>query len=334
MSNFLWMRKWKILVVDAQDNEALNVSDLHVKFKVKKSSEIYNFATVEIYNLTSETEQKILKEGDRVIIEAGYEGYLKTAADGSISESTEVKNGKEETQEKQYGKIFDGQIIYPSRRKENNTDYVLSLLCVDGANILGANFVAKTINAGVNQRQIVDAVCEKSIIKIPTNNITQGLSGQKLPRGKVIFGEPINLIADIARGNAATYWINDGKLNMSKLTDAADDEAIIQSPETGLIGTPTQTQYGANFRLLLNPAVKMRSLVQLTNSEIVEAQPTPGQNKQTPLDPDWIYQVIELTHTGDTMGNDWHTDCTAVSRYGKGALAALMANASQNPNGV
>lgn len=323
MSKYLWMRKWKILVVDAQDKEALNVSDLHVKFTIKKSREIYNFATIEIYNLTAETEQKILKEGDRVLVEAGYEGYLNTSSDGTISE----------TQEKQYGKIFDGQIIYPTRRKENNTDYVLSLLCVDGANLLSANFVSKTLNKGINQRQIVDAVCEKSLVRIPTNDITQGLSGQKLPRGKVIFGEPIDLIADVARGNGASYWIDDGKLNMSKLTDVAEDEAIVQSPETGLVGMPTQTQYGANFKLLLNPAVKMRSLVQLKNSEIVEAQATPGQ-VQTQLDTDWIYQVIEFTHTGDTMGNDWYTDCVAVSRYGKGALPALMTNMTQNPNGV
>lgn len=56
MSSYLWMRKWKILVVDAQDKEALNVSDLHVKFTVKKSREINNYSTVEIYNLTAATE--------------------------------------------------------------------------------------------------------------------------------------------------------------------------------------------------------------------------------------------------------------------------------------
>ena len=145
MSSYLWMRKWKILVVDDQDKEALNVSDLHVKFTVKKSREINNYSTVEIYNLTAATEQKILKEGDRIIIEAGYEGYLTAGADGSVQEA---KDAEGNTQEKQYGVIFDGKIIYPSRRKENNTDYVLSLLCVDGANVLGKNFIAKTLNKG------------------------------------------------------------------------------------------------------------------------------------------------------------------------------------------
>lgn len=140
MSSYLWMRKWKILVVDDQDKEALNVSDLHVKFTVKKSREINNYSTVEIYNLTAATEQKILKEGDRIIIEAGYEGYLTTSADGSVQEA---KDAEGNTQEKQYGVIFDGKIIYPSRRKENNTDYVLSLLCVDGANVLAKILLLK-----------------------------------------------------------------------------------------------------------------------------------------------------------------------------------------------
>ncbi len=323
MSGHLWMRKWKILVVDAQDNEALNVSDLRVVFSVKRSREAASFATVEIYNLTSETEQRIIEEGDRVIIEAGYEGYLETSADGTI----------QETQAKQYGKIFDGQVVYPRRRKENNTDYVLSLLCIDGKNPLRLNFVAKTLNKGLNQRQVLQAVCDKSQTKIPTNTITQGLSGQKLPRGKVIFGEPKDCIGDIARGNGASYWIEDGMLNMTKLTDVAQDEAIVVTPTTGLIGTPSQTQDGASFRVLLNPAIGMKSLVQIKNSEITEAQTQPG-TKQSALDPDWIYQVIELTHHGDTAGNDWYTDCNSVSRYGVGALPALLSNAAQNPNGV
>ena len=323
MSGFLWMRKWRVLVIDAQDKEALNVSDLRIKFTVKKSREVSNFANVEIYNLNTETEARILKEGDRLIIEAGYEGYLETSADGEVRE----------VQEKQYGKIFDGKIIYPTRRKENNTDYVLSLLCIDGRNIMCGNLVSKTLNKGLNQRQVLEAVCEKAKATIPTNEITQGLSGQKLPRGKVIFGEAIDFISDIARGNAATYWVQDGKLNVGKITDVAKGDAIVVTPQTGLIGMPTQTQYGANFRLLLNPAVGLWGMVQIKNSEIVEAQVKPG-DQQKPLDEDWIYQVTELVHTGDTRGNDWYTDCSAVSRGGKTALAALCESSAQNPNGV
>lgn len=326
MSNYLWIRKWKILVVDAQDKEALNVSNMRVKFSVKKSREISNFATVEIYNLTAETEQKIIKEGDRVIIEAGYEGYLTAGADGTVKQADGAPA-------QQYGKIFDGKVIYPSRRKENNTDYILSLLCVDGDNVFQQNFVSMTFNKGLNQRQVLESVCNKSQTKIPTNSITDNLSKQQLPRGKVVFGEPKDYIADIARGNSASYWMEDGELVVSKLTDNAQGEAIVVSPKTGLIGMPEQTQYGANFKLLLNPAVHMRSLVKIANSEIIEAAAKPGV-QQAGLDPDWIYQVIELVHRGDTRGEDWCTECTGVSRYGVGMLPALMANSAQNPLGT
>lgn len=329
MSNYLWMRKWKILVTDKQDKEALNVSDLRVVFNIRRAREAAAFATVEIYNLTADTEKKIIEEGDRIIIEAGYEGYLTTDAEGNI---TEQKDKDGNTQEKQYGKIFDGEVIWPSRRKENNTDYVLALVCVDGKNVMKQNFVKKTLTKGLNQRQVLAAVCDKSETKIPTNTITQGLSGQKLPRGKVIFGEPRDAISDIARGNGASYWIEDGQLNMTKLSDPAKDEAIVVSPTTGLVGTPTQTQYGANFKVLLNPAIKMEGLVQI-KAEINEAQSSPG-SQQSQLDPDGIYQVIEVTHHGDTCGNDWYTDCKTVSRYGTGALPALLSNAAQNPNGA
>ena len=37
-----------------------------------------NHAEVKIYNLNKDTEEKIIKEGDRLIISAGYEGYLNT----------------------------------------------------------------------------------------------------------------------------------------------------------------------------------------------------------------------------------------------------------------
>ena len=36
------------------------------------------------------------------------------------------------SQRKQYGKIFDGQIVQAVRSKENNTDYVLTLVCLEG----------------------------------------------------------------------------------------------------------------------------------------------------------------------------------------------------------
>lgn len=310
----MWLRKWRVLVTDAKDEVALDVSDLRITFEVRYAREISNYSTLHIYNLNQETEKRIISEGDRVIIEAGYES-----------------EGDDKPQ--RYGKIFDGQVVYPTRSKENNTDYVLTLLCIDGNNLLDKNFISRSLNRGLNQRQLLQAVCDGGRVKIPIDYASQGLSSQQLPRGRVIFGECKDCIADIARGNAAGYYIMDGKLHVTKMTDTVTGEALVTSPTTGLIGMPTQTQYGASFRMLMNPAVKLGTMIQIKNSEMNEYQAQPGQ-VATPMDDDWIYQAIEVVHAGDTRGNDWYTNVTGISRYGTGSLAALMTNAAQNPNGV
>lgn len=321
----LWIRKWRILVMDKNDKEALNLSELHCTFSITKKKALENYATINIYNLKNETEQKIINDGDRLVIEAGYEGYATT-------ETKNDKTGKTETTNtyNQYGVIFDGQIIYPTRHKENNTDFILTLLCIDGDRPLAQNFIRKTINKGLNQRQILNNIATGGNVTVPLGKVTDNLSEQKLPRGKVFFGEVKDYVADVARGNNAIYWVEAGNVQVQQVADIATGQAVVVSPQNGLIGTPQQTQFGLNFTLLMNPAVKMFTMVKIKNSEVIENQVQPRQ-QQSPLDDEWLYQVISVNHVGDTRGNDWYTKCESISRYGTGSLAALLANSGQMP---
>lgn len=324
----LWLRKWKILVIDANDNEALNVSDLHCTFEVHKSRDRGGFyAMVRIYNLTAETENKLVSEGDRLIIEAGYQGEVVQRSTGPHGEIVETSS------DLQYGKIFDGKIVWPSRSKESNVDYVLTLMAIDGDQPLNLNFISKTVNRGLNARKIVETVAKDSEVPTPINTVTENLTDQSLPRGKVFFGKPFDYIQDVCRGNAATYYVEDGNLNVVKLTDVAKDEAIVISVENGLIGTPTQVQFGLNFQILLNPSIHLFSLIKLKDVFVNEVSAKPGE-KVAPLDDEWIYQVMALSHRGDTRGGDWYTEIQGISRYGKGSLPALLGNSGQNGNGV
>lgn len=349
MNGKLWLRKWKILIADKNDNEALNVSELHCTFEVHKSRDKNGFyATCKIYNLTAATEKQLIDEGDRLIIEAGYSTTVQENANvdssGNVLTDEQASAAKTSGQtvtsqtvdvELQYGKIFDGQIIWSSRSKESNVDYVLTLTAIDGDSPLHLNFIKKTVNKGLNQRQALQTVCDSAEKKIPTNmgTITDGLSLQALPRGKVFFGDPTDYIADICRGNAADYYVEDGNLHVTRLQDISNDEALVVTPDTGLIGMPQQTQFGVAFKLLLNPAIHLGTLVKLKNSEVNEAQVSPGQ-QQAPLDDEWIYRVTALTHSGDTRGTTWYTSCQGISRYGKGTLPAMLANSKNNGMGV
>jgi hypothetical protein len=176
----------------------------------------------------------------------------------------------------------------------------------------------------------VETACKDAKVNFPVANISDGLGEQVLPRGKVFFGKPTDYVENVCRGNNAIYYVEDGQMNVYKLTDIAKDEALVISPETGLIGTPAQTTDGVKFTILLNPSIHITTMIQIKNSEVIEQTQLPGQ-AQRPLDEDWMYQCIELTHRGDTRGNAWYTDIIGVSRYGKNALAAMLANAQQAP---
>lgn len=334
----LWLRKWKILVTDAQDNEALNVSDLHCTFEVHKGMGRDGcYAVARIYNLTAQTENKLVMEGDRLIIEAGYQAKSRKQKTDTDGNPVKDASGKVETEEVdlQYGKIFDGQIIWPSRSRETNVDYVLTLVAIDGDNPLHKNFIAKTVNRGLNARDAINVVANDSEVKTPVNRVSDGLSDQRYPRAKVFFGDPYKYVRDECRGNQASFHIEDGMLNIDRLQDVSSDEALVVTPANGLVGTPQQVQFGVTFKVLLNPAIHLFTKIQIKGVQVNESSSAPTQNaKQVPLDPDWIYQVMTLTHVGDTRGNDWYTEIEGISRYGKGSLPALLANSGQNGMGV
>lgn len=336
MSNYLWLRKYRILITDKNDKAALDVSDLHCTFEVhKRRSQGASYAVLRIYNLANDTEQLIINDGDRVIIEAGYEGTLGADQFNGYVQNTSFMGGSsapDVATSGQYGVIFDGQVVYPSRYKETNTDYVLTLSCIDGNQPLNFNYIQKSMNKGMNQRQIFDAVCNDGTVPVPAAHVTDGLSEQALPRGKVFFGRTWDYVEDICRGNNALYFMDGGQVNLYKLTDVADDEALVIDPYTGLIGVPQQTTNGLNFRVLLNPSIKLMTKIKIARSEIKEATLMPGQ-KQLPLDDEWIYQAIEVTHRGDTRGNDWYTDIVGLSRYGAASLPGILTNGGTYANG-
>jgi hypothetical protein len=87
------------------------------------------------------------------------------------------------------------------------------------------------------------------------------------------------------------------------------------SPSSGLIGVPDQLNYGVHGKCLLNPRVKLNSLIHIDNS-LIRAQQA-SQTAQYTLDNDGIYRVIKVTYIGDTRGNDWYTEFETVSQAGK-----------------
>ncbi|MGM9571233.1 MAG: phage protein [bacterium] len=300
MEGKLFDRKWRILV-RYEDEVALDVSDLHCLFRVQQNpnGQVWT-AEINIYNLAPATEKVIILSKHSVIIEAGYEV--------------------------QYGTIFEGQVVQVFRELENATDYKLTIIAMSGDEFLNQNFLNRNLAAGSKPRDVISLCASDSVKKVQLGNVSEELSEQQLPRGKVFFGEPKKYLRDISEGNDALFWVSGDTLTVKKTTDPIEGEAIVLTPSSGLIGTPQMTNEGIAIKSLLNPLIVPFSMVKIDNSLIriqkLNLNPS-GQLSQQQLsgnavfDEDGEYQAYLVTHYGDTRGNDWYTELIGIGRNGK-----------------
>jgi hypothetical protein len=303
--NPLFGRQYQVLVTNGGAT-ALDVSALKCTFEIeKKAIQAINYADVTIYNLNESDQQAVIQEGMRVIVQAGY------------------TNGA-------YGKIYDGEVFQPLFDRENVTDYKLTLHCIDGDSSMHGNFVSYCASRGYDQRTVLSAIAAHSRNPIPMGTITPGLKTTKAPRGKTVFGDPRDVFRKVSQDNNANFYMNDGQLEVMKITDVPQGQAVVISPATGLVGTPQQIDYGFSFRCLLNPNIKITNpcmMVKIDNSSIRQEKIIQGQPVSM-LDADMVGIVIGVRYIGDTRGNDWYCDVTCLNR---GGMVPLGLTSSQLP---
>lgn len=303
--NILYGRRYRVLVSDSQGT-VFDVSDVRCTFTIQRViNQTPPFSEITLYNLAPDTEYSVLTEGNRIIIEAGYEG-------------------------EQYGVIFDGDIVQTIRDKQDSTTYRLMIYALDGDRMLNQGFVNFTVNKGQSARQIAGHLSEKSTMPTTLGNISSGLSENQLTRGKTFFGMTRDYFRQLSQSQNATYYVENGKLHLIQAPDVPKDEVIDLTPDSGLIGVPAQQQLGVSFKSLLNPKMKINNLVHIDNSLIRAETFQIGQVMRN-LDKAGLYRICGITHTGDTRGESWYTACTSVSQAG--GIPGIMNTVTANPWG-
>ena len=230
------------------------------------------------------------RRGPRIVIEAGYEGN-------------------------QYGVIFDGNVLQPIREKEDGNTYKLTLICIDGDAFYNGAFLISSAVKGQTARDIINTCTSKGTVTAQQNFISDSLSNLKLTRGKVMFGTAKKYLRQVAKSENATLYLDNGKVNIIKAPDFNKDEIVEINPTSGLIGIPTQLNYGVTGKCLLNPRIKLNTLIHISN-DLVKAQQA-SQKAQYTLDNDGIYRVTQITYSGDTRGTEWYCEFETVSQAGK-----------------
>jgi len=292
MSSEQWLRKCTLLVSD-KEGEGLDLSQLRIKFSVKRSdTQTPNMAEIRIYNLEEQTANRIKKEFSKVILQAGYESN--------------------------FGVIFQGNIKQVYSGRENATDTFLDIIAGDGDLAYNFAIVNTTLAAGAGQSDQINAAIGSMNDKgVSAGNVATS-STAKLPRGKVMYGMARDYLKQSSESTDTTWSIQDGKVQFVPVTSYLPGEAVVLTAKTGMVGTPTQTNEGVNVKCLLNPKLKIGGRVQLDNENIARlkinlSQPGSPANIPAPITDDGVYYVLVIEYQGDTRGQEWYSTITCLN---------------------
>lgn len=290
-------RVWRLLVGDNTGNlnNALDLSELRIKFVVKKSNSMTpNVADIRVYNLSEKTAIQIKKEFKKVILEAGYEGNS--------------------------GVIFKGNIKQVIIGRESATDTFVDIMAGDGDLAFNFSIINKTLAAGASLQNQVDEAIKSMNIKGVTAGSIEGLNEQKLTRGKVMYGNSREFLRAAAESSNTDWSIQEERVNFVPVTSYLPGEVVVLTSETGMIGTPQQTNEGLNVKCLLNPKIKVGGRIQVDVKSVADYKidltaPLTAKSVPFPKSYNGVYNVYVMEYTGDTRGVEWYTSlvCLTVS---------------------
>lgn len=281
-----WGRLAKVII--GKSTAGLLVENLRVKFDVVKTVDFTpNTATIQIYNLSPNSQARISNEFDEVQLFAGYQGTVP--------------------------QIFRGNIVRAQHYRDGN-DHITTIEAADGDHDFRTAVMNETLAAGTTSSQLIDrAVASFKGVGETTKGFID-IPSTALFRGKVMSGNTRDVLHNVAKEHGSNWSIQDGQLIFVKTNGKLPNEAVVLRSDTGLISTPEVDDKGIALTCLLNPTLRINGAVKLDNNALrykvqkerarsvnfVEIPTTPVK-----LDKDGIYKVLRLEHLGDTHGNEW-----------------------------
>ncbi len=269
-------------------------------------------ARIELYNLSADQAQNfIYGQGATVSLSAGYQAGP-------------------------FGVIFQGVVYQALYERPDVVDSKVTLMCYTGLEETIANFAQFRGNASMTQAALVAKMCAGANVPIPIDPASQptldALPQTQLPRARPFFGDPHKFIDDMATANNLQSWYGSNGVSVSTMADADAVSTITYTSKTGILGVPQQTQDGVSLVVALDPRLRVTvppMQINIASSIIRQYQFTPPDYRPI-LDPNGLYLVNGLQFRGDSRGNQWETEITALTSIG-GRAAYIYAATGSGP---
>ena len=267
------------LTIISPDGNTRVLRDLRVNFEITKSVLSFpNLAKIVIYNPAPATLAILQTKFTEIVLNAGYEGNIQLLFKGQVRNVFQTKQGPDRTVTTYSG---DGEKDWQN-----------------------ATF-NKTFTESVSISSAIGEVL-KTFEEI-TIGVVNGLPqvADKL-RGQTLSGSSKDILDNFAEEYGFNWSIQDGEVVITPIEEPLQgNQAVLVNVATGMIGSPTVTEIGADVVTLLNPkmlpnrAFKIESVnadVQLGNLFFRDVKRTTAEG---------LYKIQEVTFRGDSREGDW-----------------------------
>lgn len=279
MSSQQYFRSVRLLLAGTDD--ARDVTELRVAFEVTKSMRSYpNLAKIDLYNPNPDTLNYIRAKDPRVLLYAGYRDNARL--------------------------IFKGRIRNIFVNKEG-VNRVVTLYAGDGDRDWQRARYNKTLGPSVSLKDTVLDIFQSFVSDDVSIGTVEGLTNaaDKL-LGQTLSGSSKDVMDELATDYGFEWSIQDGELT-TQLLDAplTTRTAVLINQNTGMVGSPTITEIGADVSTLLNPDLLPGRAFQIQADSQDISLPNLQFRKLKRTAATGLYRAYEVMFLGDIRGNNW-----------------------------
>jgi len=289
--NSLFLREHELVIGPKVDSptpiEPINALKFanRLNFSIEKTTTPDpNKSKITIYNISQES-RSFLEQKDLIV-------FLKAGFNGDMSN------------------IFVGEILRrESQRSGPEVTYTLE--CGDTERLLRSAILNIGLGPNATNLQVLNAAISQMGIVVGT---LKGFETIVYKNGFSFFGQIKDLLTELTKNLDVEWNIQDGELRILPKGEDDGDEAVLITPETGLIGFPTKTIDGIKFTSLMNPRLRPGRAVKIESRQFQgQTGPTASLLASTSVIASGdVVKVRKATFKGDTYEGDWLVEVEAV----------------------
>ncbi len=244
---------------------------LKVVFNISKTvKKEPNQCEIQIYNLKKQNRIALQQRKSETIIEAGYVDNKSVLFQGTLEYGTSILDGRNWITTLQASDGTD-----KTKSKRINTS-------LKGPAKVGAVLQAAADALGLKPGNLRTAI-KKGSVRGNLSEFTNGI---------VLSGKADKVLDSVAKSMGYFYSIQDGQLILLPKGAFLGTEAVLLTPQTGMVGAPEPGEDGfVNVRSMIQPNLLPGFRVQIQSKEI-----------------NGFFRIERVDFSGDTWGQDWYAD--------------------------